>query len=68
MSELWEDDDYYLRVIGSREKTLTPNQVKGIRALASIEWSVPEITKDVNATNDAQDRNMLAGRTYKRTH
>lgn len=68
MSELWEDDDFYLRVIEARDKTLTPNQVRQIRALADMGWSVPQITKEVNALNETQVKNVLAGKTYKRIH
>ncbi len=30
---LWENDDYYLKVLAARPKTLTPNQVYRIREL-----------------------------------
>ena len=62
MSELWEDDEFYLRVIEAREKTLTPDQVRQIRTLADSGWSVPEIAKEINALNEAQVKNVVAGR------
>ena len=68
MSELWEDDEFYLRVIQARDKTLTPNQVRQIRELADMGWSVSQITKEVNALNETQVKNVLAGRTYRRIH
>lgn len=66
ISELWEDDEYYLRVIEARPKTLSPNQVRQIRALTEMGWSVSQITGEVNALNERQVENVLAGRTYRR--
>ena len=66
MSELWKDDDYYLMVIGSREKTLTPDQVREIRALGQSGYSVAEITRKVGALNETQVKNVLANKTYTR--
>jgi hypothetical protein len=45
MSELLEGDDFYLRVIEARDKTLTPDQVRETRKLADMEWSVSQIAK-----------------------
>jgi len=66
ISELWKDDDHYLRVIEARDKTLSANQVRKIRVLAEMGWSVSQIKKEVNALNDLQVKNLLAGRTYRR--
>jgi hypothetical protein len=66
MSELWEDDEFYLRVMGARDKTLKPDQIRQIRALADMGWSVSKITKEVNALNERQVKNVLAGNTYRR--
>lgn len=68
ISELWEDDEYYLKVIGSREKTLTPDQVREIRALDQSGDSVAEITRKVGAHNEKQVENVLANRTYTRVN
>ena len=68
MSELWKDDDHYLRVIGTREKTLSPNQVRQIRALEEMGLPISQITRKVNALNETQVKNVLAGRTYRRIH
>ncbi len=68
ISELWLDDDYYERVIGAREKTLSPDQVRQIRYLASISWSADRITEEVGALNEEQVRNVLKGKTYRRVH
>lgn len=68
VSELWKDDDFYLRVMAAREKTLTPDQVKQIRALAELGWDAAKITDEVEALNELQVRNVLKGKTYKRVH
>lgn len=66
ISELWENDDYYLRVIEARPKTLSADQVKQIRALGQMGWSVSQIAKEVKALNETQVKNVLAGKTYQR--
>jgi hypothetical protein len=68
MSELWKDDEHYLKVIGSRENTLTPDQVRSIRALDQSGYSVAEITRKVSALNEKQVKDVLANRTYTRVH
>ena len=68
MSELWEDDEFYRRVIEAREKTLTANQVRQIRRLDAAGWEVAAIVKEVRALNEQQVKNVIAGRTYKRIH
>lgn len=66
MSELWADDDYYLRVMNSRENTLSPEQVRQIRTLAKLGRPAIEIVKEVGALNETQVKNVIAGRTYAR--
>jgi hypothetical protein len=68
MSELWKDDEHYLKVISSRENTLTPDQVRRIRALDQSGYSAAEITRDVGALNEKQVKDVLANRTYTRVH
>ncbi|NTV25430.1 MAG: hypothetical protein HGB01_04385 [Chlorobiaceae bacterium] len=68
MTELWKDDEHYLKVISSREKNLMPSQVLKIRELASAGYSITEITRDVGALNEVQVKNVLAERTYKRVY
>lgn len=68
ISELWKDDDFYLRVMAAREKTLSPDQVKQIRTLAAFGWDEAKITDEVEALNELQVRNVLKGKTYKRVH
>ena len=68
MSELWKDDEHYRKVIGSRKKTLTFDQVKRIRALDQSGYSVAEITRKVGALDEKQVKRVLANRTYTRFH
>jgi len=66
IAELWKNDEHYLKVIESRPKTLTPEQVRKIREYAYAGLSVTEITEKVDALNDTQVKNVIAGKTYKR--
>jgi hypothetical protein len=68
MKALWTNDDYYLKVIGSREKTLTPDQVRSIRSLHQSGGTVEEITEKVGALHEKQVKDVLANRTYIRVH
>lgn len=68
MTELWKDDEHYLKVIGSRKKTLTPDQVRRIRELDRSGCSVAKITRRVGALNEKQVQDVLANRTYTRIH
>ncbi len=65
---LWEDDDFYSKVIEGRSNTLTRAQVQRIRELAALGWSVEHIAEDVNARNAEQVRRVLIGQTYSRMH
>lgn len=66
MSELWENDEYYLNIIDAKDKTLNSNQVRKIRVLDKEGMSVSDITKEVGAINERQVKNVIAGRTYHR--
>jgi len=68
ISALWEDDDFYLRNIEAREKTLSADQVRQIRKLHEMGWSVTAITKEVGALNEIQVKNVIVRRTYQRVH
>lgn len=68
MSELWEDDDFYLRVINAKEKTLNSEQVKKIRKLYEDGYEARDIAKQVGALNELQVKKVILGRTYKRIH
>ena len=66
IAELWKDDDYYLKVIEARPKTLSVDQVRKIRELASMGRSVAEIAEEVDALNEIQVKNVIKGKYYKR--
>ena len=68
IAELWKDDDFYLRVIEARPKTLSPDQVRAIRSLSQSGRTIAEIAEDVGALNEIQVKNVLARRTYRRIH
>lgn len=68
LAELWKDDDYYLRVIEARPKTLSADQVRRIRQLAEGGAPIEEIADEVGALNEIQVKNVIAGRTYRRVH
>ncbi|MBD3352733.1 MAG: hypothetical protein GF364_14695 [Candidatus Lokiarchaeota archaeon] len=66
ISELWKDNDYYLKVIEARPKTLSADQVKKIRKLNAEGMTAAEIVDEVKALNLIQVKNVLAGKTYMR--
>lgn len=66
IAELWKNDEYYLKIIEARPKTLSPDQVRKIRVLARKDWSVVKIAEEVGALNERQVKNVIAGRTYGR--
>jgi len=66
ISALWEDDDYYERVMEANPKRLSRNQVVQILKLAEKEWSVAQISKEVGALNELQVKNVISGKTYTR--
>jgi hypothetical protein len=68
LAELWKDDQFYLKVIAARPKTLSPDQVLKIRELAGKGRSPAEILEEVGALNEAQVKNVIVGRTYLRMH
>lgn len=68
ISELWKDDEFYLRIMESRDKTLSPEQVRKIRKLAEMNWCPGKIAEEVDALNELQVRNVLKGKTYTRVH
>ena len=63
---LWENDDYYQKVIAARPKTLTPDKIYRIRELHADGWSPEEITKEVAALNVGQVKRVINGRAYSR--
>jgi predicted GIY-YIG superfamily endonuclease len=66
ISELWKDDDFYVKVIEAKEKTLRVEQVRKIRELNAQGMAVSDITKAVSAINDQQVKGVLNGKSYTR--
>jgi hypothetical protein len=66
IAELWKDDEYYLKVIEARPKTLSPDQVREIRRLAGQNRTIVQIVEEVGALNETQVKNVIAGNTYTR--
>jgi hypothetical protein len=66
ISELWKDDEFYLKVIEARPKTLSPEQVRKIRRLSKSGMLAANIVDEVEALNVIQVKNVIAGRTYNR--
>lgn len=66
IAELWKDDEYYLKVIEARPKTLSAYQVRKIREMANKGWSIAEIAEEIDALNELQVKNVISGRTYGR--
>jgi len=66
ISKLWEDDEYYLKVIEARTKTLSTDQVKKIRELYKFGRSISEIATEVGALNEAQVKRVIVGKSYTR--
>jgi hypothetical protein len=66
IAELWKDDDFYLKVIGARSKSLSPEQVREIRRLAELKWTSAQIVDKVGALNELQVKNVITGKTYRR--
>jgi hypothetical protein len=68
IAELWKDDEFYLKNIEAKEKNLSADQVRKIRELDRIGWSVTEIKKEVGALNETQVKRVITRRTYNRIH
>ena len=57
---------FYLKNIGAKAKSLSPDQVRMIRELWAKRRSIAEIAEAVGALNETQVKNVIAGRTYQR--
>lgn len=68
IAELWKDDEFYLKVMEARPKSLSQDQVKMIKELHGIGRSIAEIVKEVGALNEAQVKRVIEGKTYTRYH
>ncbi|MDZ7793605.1 MAG: hypothetical protein U5P10_07925 [Spirochaetia bacterium] len=68
IAELWKDDDFYLKVIEARPKTLSQEQVRKIREMGKMGRPTSEIVKEVGALNEVQVKKVIKGKTYRRMH
>jgi len=68
ITELWKDDEFYIKVIEARSKTLSQDQVKRIRVLFGLGLSITKIAKEVNALDEGQIKRVIEGKTYNRYH
>jgi len=68
ISELWEDDEFYQKVIEAKPKTLTAEQVRKIRELYKHGKTASEIVDAVGALNELQVKNVISGKYYGRIH
>lgn len=68
ITELWKDDEFYLKINEARSDRLSADQVRKIRELARMGWSVSDIKKDVNARNERQVKDVITGKYYGRIH
>jgi hypothetical protein len=66
ISECWKSDEYYEKAICGRENSLSPNQVRWIRALHEDGLSDHEIMLKVRARNEKQVSRVITGQTYSR--
>lgn len=66
MVQLWEDDEFYTKVIEARPKSLSRDQVRMIKKLHELGQGIPEITKKVGAINELQVKRVIEGKTYTR--
>ena len=66
IAELWKDDEFYLKVMKARPKTLSPDQVRKIRKLADLGQTDTEIVKEVGAIDERQVRDVISGKYYGR--
>jgi hypothetical protein len=66
ITELWKDDEFYLKVLAGSAKKLSPEQVRKIRELGKSGIPAAEIVDEVDALNILQVKRVLAGSTYNR--
>lgn len=64
----WNDPEYAEAVICGRENRLEAGQVREIRYLSVLGYSVEAIRERVGAIDEGQVQRVLAGRTYARIH
>lgn len=64
----WNDPEYAEAVICGRENRLEADQVREIRYLSALGYSVETSRQRVGAIDEGQVERVLAGRTYARIH
>ncbi len=66
MSDRWGKDEYYEKVILSRQNTLSRDQVLAIRKYGG-EWGFStELIASLTGANDRQVKDVLSGKYYSR--
>ena len=66
VSKLWTDEAWAEKVVCGPDNRLSPDQVRGIRALGEQGMSPEEIAERVGARNVLQVTRVLSGATYQR--
>ena len=66
ISDQWQRDEYYERVVLNRSNTLSKEQVQQIRKFGN-DWNFsPEIIARLSGANERQVRDVLSGKYYSR--
>ncbi|WP_211222833.1 hypothetical protein [Paludibacterium yongneupense] len=68
ISNLWQNEDYAVKVICSAENRLSVDQVRLIRRLSEDGTPIDRIVSIVGALNTRQVERVLRGETYSRIH
>ena len=66
VSDKWQTDEYYERVVLSRSSTLNKEQVKQIRQFGNDWHFKPEIIASLSGASERQVRDVLSGKYYSR--
>ena len=66
VADNWEEDDYYEKVILSRQNTLSRDQVLAIRKYGGKWGFSTELIASLTSANERQIRDVLSGKHYSR--
>ena len=66
ISDNWQKDEYYERVVLSRARTLSKEQVQQIRTFGNDWHFKPEIIASLSGASERQVRDVLSGKYYSR--
>ncbi|UOE52464.1 hypothetical protein MTO98_15415 [Mucilaginibacter sp. SMC90] len=66
MKKLWQDDQYYAKVIGNRSNSFSKEQVDKIRSLAKDGHDLAAIGKQIGVSNLKRLSYIINGKTYRR--